>query len=258
MPSSRRRKAPIGVSRSAGRVARSRIVSALAVSRLAWLRLMGSGLVIAGPRESRNDRSSPGRKVVPSAVPPSFGDAALVWPTARVVVRSRRARPWRSALPCIAGALRRSLLGGAGAFAARACRSVRRLPGPFAAAVVPVYTSHRVSLPTHDGYSSRSQPVLRDVGGVWVGWRGASSGRAGHGDPSDRARQKLRPGTVMASARRVHGRSCARGPVVSSSEAGSGLWPTAMCHNALPMQFLPRVGLTAAQRLGSWLGATGS
>ena len=35
-------------------------------------------------------------------------------------------------------------------------RSVRRLPGPFAAAVAPVSTSHRVSLPTLDGYSSRS------------------------------------------------------------------------------------------------------
>jgi len=36
------------------------------------------------------------------------------------------------------------------------CRSVRRLPGPFAAVVAPVSTSHRVSLPTLDGYSSRS------------------------------------------------------------------------------------------------------
>jgi len=35
-------------------------------------------------------------------------------------------------------------------------RSVRRLPGPFAAAVAPVCTNHRVSLPTIDGYSSRS------------------------------------------------------------------------------------------------------
>jgi len=41
-----------------------------------------------------------------------------------------------------------------------ACGSVRRLPGPFAAAVVPVSTSHRVSLPTLDGYSSRSSPVF--------------------------------------------------------------------------------------------------
>src|SRR4051794_40923648 len=44
-------------------------------------------------------------------------------------------------------------------------RSVRRLPGPFPAVVAPVSTSHRVSLPTNDGYSSRSSPVLRDVAG---------------------------------------------------------------------------------------------
>ena len=46
---------------------------------------------------------------MPSAVPPSFGDAALRdrRPGYPVVGRV----PWRSALPCIAGALRRSLLG---------------------------------------------------------------------------------------------------------------------------------------------------
>ena len=47
-PSSSRRKAPIGVSRSAGRVARSRIVSALAARRWACARLIGSAVVIAG------------------------------------------------------------------------------------------------------------------------------------------------------------------------------------------------------------------
>jgi hypothetical protein len=87
---------------------------------------------------------------VPSAVPPSFGDAALVtdgsFPTDR--------RCPVSLAPC------------AGAYWAPLPlrRSVRRLPGPFAAAAAPVSTSHRVSLPTLDGYSSRSQPVLRDVG----------------------------------------------------------------------------------------------
>jgi hypothetical protein len=35
-------------------------------------------------------------------------------------------------------------------------RSVRRLPGPFSAVVTPVSTTHQVSLPTLDGYSSRS------------------------------------------------------------------------------------------------------
>ena len=62
--------------------------------------------------------------------------------------RTGRSRGRRSALPCIAGALRRSLLG--------LPRSVRRLPGPFPAVAAPVSTSHRVSLPTRAGYSSRS------------------------------------------------------------------------------------------------------
>jgi hypothetical protein len=71
--------------------------------------------------------------------------------------RAGRLRGRRSALPSIAGALRRSLLG--------LPRSVRRLPGPFPAVATPVSTCHRVSLPTRAGYSSRSQPVIRDVGG---------------------------------------------------------------------------------------------
>ena len=126
MPSSRRRNAPIGVSRSAGRVARSSSVSALAERRFASVRLSGSvvlivlrppGLVRA--RESRNDQFVPGRKVVPSAVPPSFGEAAL---------RDRRASGrscdrCRSALPSIAGALRRSLLGSRRVAASLAVRS---------------------------------------------------------------------------------------------------------------------------------------
>ena len=42
----------------------------------------------------------------------------------------------------------------------RVLRSVRRLPGPFPAVVAPVSTSHRISLPTLDRYSSRSLPVF--------------------------------------------------------------------------------------------------
>src|SRR5436190_1711153 len=84
----------MGVSRSAGRVARSRIVSALEARRFASPRLSGSftviGLASDSVRQSscvgslagrsgrnQNDLSSPGRKVEPSAVPPLFGDAAL-------------------------------------------------------------------------------------------------------------------------------------------------------------------------------------
>ena len=119
--SSSRRKAPIGVSRSASRVARRRMVSALPTRRLASVRLSGSSVVIglvaseavrrspAGSGESRTAYSSRGRKAVPSAVPPSFGvcrtrvtDGTAPDP----LIHCRR-----SALPDIAGALRRSLLG---------------------------------------------------------------------------------------------------------------------------------------------------
>ena len=58
----------------------------------------------------------------------------------------------------------------------RVRRSVRRLPGPFAAAVVPISTSHRVSLPTLDGYSSRSSPIFGSDAESRRRARGASSG----------------------------------------------------------------------------------
>jgi hypothetical protein len=51
------------------------------------------------------------------------------------------------------------------------CRSVRRLPGPFAAAVTPVSTSTGSLCRRFDGYSSRSQPVLRDVARRMAGRR---------------------------------------------------------------------------------------
>ncbi len=74
--------------------------------RLRQAERIGCRHVVASARPVRaGNQERPfvqGRKVVPSAVPPSFGDAAL---------RDRRAeRIRRSALPCIAGALRRSLL----------------------------------------------------------------------------------------------------------------------------------------------------
>src|SRR5688572_9015085 len=158
----------MGVSRSAGRVARRRIVSALAAYRLACARLIGSAVLIAGPRESRNDLTVPGRKVVPSAVPPSFGDAALQVTDGPVVGPGDRRCPLSLAL--CAGAYRLVPR-------MRPSRSVRRLPGPFPAVVAPVSTSHRVSLPTLDGYSSRSSPVLRDVAGGWQARGRASSVR---------------------------------------------------------------------------------
>ena len=47
--------------------------------------------------------------------------------------------------------------------------SVRRLPGPFTVVAVPPRTNRRVSGSTCDGYSSRSQPAVRDVAGSMGG-----------------------------------------------------------------------------------------
>ena len=118
----------------------------------------------------KNDRSSRDER---SCLPRCHPHSAMPHSRDRRPGSGRRPGPWRSALPCIAGALRRSLL--ERSRVAAACRSVRRLPGPFAAAVAPVSTSHRVSLPTLDGYSSRSSARIRDVGGVCGGRSGASS-----------------------------------------------------------------------------------
>jgi hypothetical protein len=101
-------------------------------------------------------------------VPPSFGNAALVVTDRFVVAVTRVVR--RSALPCNAGALRRSLLAVRSVSTTDVPRSVRRLLGPFPAVAAPVSTNHRVSLPTCVGYSSRSQPDIRDEGAS-LGWR---------------------------------------------------------------------------------------
>src|SRR5688500_12717104 len=152
----------MGVSRSAGRVARSRIVSAFAERRFASVRLSGSFVVmsVASTRPVRaGNQIRPvvqGRKVVPSAVPPSFGDAALVTDGPSTDVPSPTDRRCPVSLALCAGAY---------LWRSSPLRSVRRLPGPFTAVAAPVSTSHRVSLPTRDGYSSRSQPVIRDVAG---------------------------------------------------------------------------------------------
>jgi hypothetical protein len=53
-------------------------------------------------------------------------------------------------------------------------RSVRGLPGPFAAAAIPARTSRRVSVMTHAGYSSRSMPVF-SCGREYGGGRGEAS-----------------------------------------------------------------------------------
>jgi hypothetical protein len=110
---------------------------------------------------------------VPSAVPPSFGSAAL-YVTDGPGWSGRRPGPWRSALPCIAGALRRSLLGGA-------CVAARVPFGPEA----PGSIRRRCHPGLHQppGLSADARRVLvpftarlRDVGGVCGGSDGASSG----------------------------------------------------------------------------------
>jgi hypothetical protein len=95
---------------------------------------------------------------VPSAVPPSFG-----------VCRTHRDRRPGSSLAIGAARYRWRSAPEPTGVAPGARRSVRRLPGPFPAAAVPVRTSHRISGSTHDGYSSRSQPCLRDVPGRMAG-----------------------------------------------------------------------------------------
>ena len=198
-PSSSRRKAPIGVSRSAGRVARRRIVSALAARRCACARLIGSAVVIAvGLGESRTTfvSGTKGR---------AFRGATLIRRCRTLVTDGpvRRLHGRRSALPSIAGALRRSLLASA---ARAASRSVRRLPGPFPVVVAPARTSRRISGSTCDGYSSRSQPAVRDVRGVWAGRvRGVKRRR-------DRPAQRPaeRPVRAVRRHRSVGGRPAAR------------------------------------------------
>ena len=151
-------------------------MSAFAARRRVWARLIGSAVVIAcGLGESRTtNRLRDERSCLPRCHPHS----------ALPHSRDRRARvlPCRSALPAIAGALRRSLLAPA---ARAASRSVRRLPGPFPAVVVPARTKRRISGSTCDGYSSRSQPVVRD------GPR--SMGRAGATRQGRRARLSFAP-----------------------------------------------------------------
>lgn len=89
-------------------------------------------------------------------------------------------------------------------------RSVRRLPGPFPAVAAPVSTSHRVSVPTCDGYSSRSQPICVSVARMVAGTGGGvkRGGRARiRGSPGPAARGTGGSARPCSSAR-TGGRSC--------------------------------------------------
>ena len=101
-------------------------MSALAARRWACARLIGSAVDIGGglgeskrPYRLRDERS---------CLPRCHPHSAMPHLRDRRACRSRLRDRCRSALPCIAGALRRSLLTSA---AHAASCSVRRLPGPF-------------------------------------------------------------------------------------------------------------------------------
>ena len=101
-------------------------------------------------------------------------------------------------------------------------RSVRRLPGPFPVVVVPVRTSHRVSGSTCDGYSSRSQPVLRDVG--------AEYGRA----PSDASSRRSRAGGGSSSGDGLEALAAQDRERRVARETGGSVRDRSHSRNALP------------------------
>jgi hypothetical protein len=156
-PSSSRRNAPIGVSRSAVRVARRRIVSAEPARRFVSRRLSGSAAVMRG-RRLRASRESE-TTFVSGTKGRAFRGATLI---RRVPHSDRRVvgRPAdRSALPCNRW---RSAPEPTGVRGLGAPRSVRRLPGPFTVVVRPGSLDPPAAgslCPGRvDGYSSRSQP----------------------------------------------------------------------------------------------------
>ncbi len=81
-------------------------------------------------------------------------------------------------------------------------RSVRGLPGPFAAAAIPARTSRRVSVMAPDGYSSRSRPVFV----MWAEDRG----------------RPLRPSSRAWARQPCLGSTAVAGP---SSAPGCARWP---------------------------------
>ena len=188
-PSSSRRKAPIGVSRSAGRVARSRIVSALAARRWACARLIGSAVVICGwPRRIKNDlRLRDERSCLPRCHPHSAMPHSRDRRAVHVSAVTDRRCPVSLAL--CAGAYWRLRL------ASPRVRSggsrVHSPSSPLRLAPTAGSLGRR-----RDGYSSRSQPAVRDVRGVWTGLvRGVKRLYSSGTSVTHRARR--RPGTRL-------------------------------------------------------------
>ena len=102
---------------------------------------------------NQNDLSSLGRKVEPSAVPPAFGNCRSLADGSGSRARWRDSR--RSVLPCIAGALRRSLLANPGSsrFGPEAHGSIHSVRRPSLHQPLVLYAGA-------GSYSSRSQPVF--------------------------------------------------------------------------------------------------
>ena len=219
MPSSRRRKAPIGVSRSAVRVARSRIVSARAGEALGLGQAQRVGH--RGVRPSVARRLGSRRRPRIKKRPSSHRDERSCLPRCHprsAVCRTLTDGPSgcrhpidRSALPCIAGALRRSLLVVRGwrrlAFGPVAPGSIRRRRHPGSHQPPGLWNgARRVLVPI----KARLRDVARSLGAAI---RGASSRGP---------RRSRRAGAGSAAATRAR-----RGPGGRRRPRRSGPGPTA-------------------------------
>ena len=146
----------------------------------------------------RPSSSLPGRKVVD---PPRCHPRSAVCRTRdrRTVRGSVLARPIDRRCPvslalCAGAYWSSAPSGSALASSSVAPRSVRGLPGPFAAAAIPARTSRRVSVMTHAGYSSRSMPVF-GCGPEYGGGRSGASSVARCRPPCPARRRSVhRPG----------------------------------------------------------------
>ena len=227
----------MGVSRSAARVARSRIVSVFGGEAL------GLGQADRFVRAHRDRAPESETTFVSGTKGRAFRGATLIR-RCRTSVTDGPASP-----PPIGAALYRwrSAPEPTGACGLAASRSVRRLPGPFLVVAVPARTNRRISESTCDGYSSRSQPVLRDVAGSMAvarrdrqAWAREASGALCRGrclfaaSPADgfwsatSARARINPGRSRrscvepAAARRAH-----RTPARRSQASAAGPAPSA-------------------------------
>ena len=229
----------------AGRAQEDRVGGARQALRLPQAERIGCRHVrgLRADRRSResNDLSSPGRKVEPSAVPPSFGDAALRDRRATLVADRRCPlslalcagaywRPWP--LP------RRVRSGGS------------RVHSPPPSPRFPPATGSLCR--RHDGYSSRSQPVIRDVAGTSTPApsRGVNRRRPRARVEDDRRNRRV---ATKRASRRWY-RSLPRPSHGSASRAGSELRnaPPKAIGSPRPQPMLPRSSSPRRSRRRSW------